>query len=155
MAAAQIYSIVNTIANNIGYTGSTVVDTSSFVAFAQAALTGAKESVYNELYNLIGRTVFAIDEAEDEERGIVVDAFSYGSILQKISFQTQAAETSSEWDIANPENLKQLVELFPNQEVYIVAGSDVVANASVEYDISIVQIERKISKINDIIIIEV
>lgn len=104
MAAAQIYSIVNTIANNIGYTGSTVVDTSSFVAFAQAALTGAKESVYNELYNLIGRTVFAIDEAEDEERGIVVDAFSYGSILQKISFQTQAAETSSEWDIANPEN---------------------------------------------------
>ena len=104
MAAAQIYSIVNTIANNIGYTGSTVVDTTSFVAFGQAALTGAKEAVYNELYNLIGRTVIAIDEAEDDGRGIVVDAFSYGSILQKISFQTQAAESSSEWDIANPEN---------------------------------------------------
>ena len=104
MPAAQIYSIVNTIADNIGYTGQAVVDTSSFVAFGQAALTGQKEAVYNQLYNLIGRTVIAIDEAEDDGRGIVVDAFSYGAILQKISFQSQAAEVSSEWDMANPEN---------------------------------------------------
>ena len=64
MPAAQIYSVVNTIANNIGYTGSTVVDVTTFTAFAQAALTGVKESVYSTLYDLIGRTVIAIDEAD-------------------------------------------------------------------------------------------
>ena len=106
MPARQIYSVVNTIANNIGYTGSTVVDTSSFVAFAQNALSSPAltESVYNQMYDLIGKTVIAIDEAEDEGRGIVVDAFEYGAILQKFSFELQQAETSSEWDVANPEN---------------------------------------------------
>lgn len=33
-------------------------------------------------------------------------------------------------NIANPEDLKQLRDLFPNKEVYMVAGSDVVKNAS-------------------------
>ena len=33
-------------------------------------------------------------------------------------------------NIANPADLKRLVSLFPRQEVYVVAGSDVVANAS-------------------------
>ena len=104
MPAVQIYQTVNTIANNLSYTGQTVVDPASFTAFAQAALTGMKEGVYNQLYDLIGRTVIAIDEAEEDERGIVVDAFEYGSILEKISFQNQASETSSEWDISNPED---------------------------------------------------
>lgn len=104
MPAVQIYPAVNTIANNIGYTGNTVVDVTTFTAFAQAALTGAKEGVYNSLYDLIARTMFAIDEAKEDERQVIVDAFEYGSILQKISFANQAAESSSEWDIANPED---------------------------------------------------
>ena len=33
-------------------------------------------------------------------------------------------------NIANPRDLKRLTQLFPGQQVYIVAGSDVVANAS-------------------------
>lgn len=106
MPARQIYSMVNTMANNISYTGQTVVDTSTFVAFAQNALSSPAltESVYNQMYDLIGKTVIAIDEAEDDGRGIVVDSFEYGAILQKFSFELQQAETSSEWDIANPEN---------------------------------------------------
>ena len=104
MPATQIYSIVNTIANNIGYTGTAVVDATSFAAFASSGITGNTEAVYNTLYDLIGRTVIAIDEAEDEDRGIVVDAFEYGSILQKLSFITQSAETDSDWNIANPVN---------------------------------------------------
>lgn len=106
MPSRQIYSMVNTIANNISYTGSAVVDASSFVAFAHDTLSNPAltESVYNEMYDLIGKTVIAIDEAEEDERGIVVDAFEYGAILQKFSFELQQSETSSEWDIANPEN---------------------------------------------------
>mgnify|MGYP003293360487 CR=1 FL=1 len=104
MPATQIYSVVNTIANNIGYSGSAVVDASSFAAFAANGITGNVEAVYNTLFDLIGRTVIAIDEAEDEGRGIVVDAFEYGSILQKLSFISQASQSNSDWDISNPEN---------------------------------------------------
>lgn len=106
MPAKQIYSMVNTIANNIKYTGTTVVDTSTFVAFGQAALSNPAqvESVYSALYDLIGKTVVAIDEAEEDERNIIVNSFEYGAILQKFSFELQSAEKSSEWDPANPEN---------------------------------------------------
>ena len=106
MPAAQIYSVVNKIASNIGYTGTNVIDVSSFVKFGQDVLSDTllTESVYNEIIDRIGKTVIASDEAEDEDRGIVVDAFEYGSILQKLSFQLQSAETSSEWDPAHPEN---------------------------------------------------
>ena len=106
MPAAQIYSIVNKIAKNISYTGSDVIDLSSFVKCGEDALSDPllTEGVYSQLYDLIGRTVIATDEAEDESRGIVVDSFEYGSILQKLSFQLQEAESSSEWDIEHPEN---------------------------------------------------
>ena len=106
MPAKQIYSTVNTIAANLGYTGNTVVDVTTFTAFAADALSDSlkTESVYAELYDLIGKTVIAIDEAEEEDRNIVVDAFEYGSIVQKISFAAQASQSSSEWDIAHPEN---------------------------------------------------
>ena len=106
MPAAQIYSVVNSIAANIGYTGSNVVDVSSFVKFGQDVLSDTllTESVYSTLIDRIGKTIIRIDEAEDEGRGIVVDAFEYGSILQKLSFQLQSAEASSEWDPAHPEN---------------------------------------------------
>lgn len=104
MPATQIYSIVNTIANNLQYTGTSVVDASSFAAFASSVLSGSLEPVYNELYNLIGRTIIAVDEAEDDERGIIVDSFDYGSILQKLSYISQASQSNSDYDIANPEN---------------------------------------------------
>lgn len=104
MPATQIYSIVNTIATNLQYTGSTVVDASSFAAFASSVINGSVEPVYSELYNLIGRTIVAVDEAEDDERGIVVDSFTYGSILQKLSFISQQAQTNSDYNIASPEN---------------------------------------------------
>ena len=104
MPASQIYSVVNTIAKNLGYTGQTVVDATSFAAFASNTLSGSLEPVYSTLINVIGRTVVAIDEAEDEERGIIVDAFEYGSILQKLSFITQDSQTNSDYDIASPEN---------------------------------------------------
>ena len=106
MPASQIYAVVNKVAKNIGYTGSDVIDVSTFVAFGQSALSDTLkvESVYSTLYDLIGRTVIAIDEAEDEGRGIVIDSFEYGSILQKLSFALQDAESSSEWDIEHPEN---------------------------------------------------
>lgn len=133
MSAAQIYSVVNTIANNVKYTGDTVVDVTSFLKFGQTALSDTlmTESVYNTLIDVIGKTMIAIDEAEEDERGIVVDSFEYGSILQKLSFQLQNAEASSEWDAAHPENPYDevaktgIIQKFFEQEIPTFSYKDV------------------------------
>lgn len=131
MPAIQIYPIVNQIAQNLQWTGAAVVDASSFTAFASSVITGSVEPVYNELVNLIGRTLIAIDEAEDDERGIIVDAFEYGSILQKLSFISQAAQSNSDFDIQNPENpytvqgKKGIVQKFFEQTIPTFAWEDV------------------------------
>ena len=106
--ANQIYAIVNALAKNLGYTSSDVIDVKSFTAFASNTLSGSKDAVYNAIYKLIGTTVVAIDEAEESARGITVNGMEYGAILRKLSFITQDASTSSEWDIANPENPYQV-----------------------------------------------
>ena len=107
MSYTQLYSIVNNIAKNLAWRGGRVIDLNSFIAFGKDALDSPKmtEGVYNTLITLIGRTVFAIDIAEDVDTDdILVESFEYGSILQKLSFLLQDAQVSSEWDPVHPEN---------------------------------------------------
>jgi len=74
---------------------------------------------------------------------LAVDEFSWSKKAQPHLIRRQIVNLSIAGDfnvhlfpddipvnIANPADLKRLVELFPGQQVYLVAGSDVVANAS-------------------------
>ena len=74
---------------------------------------------------------------------LAVDEFSWSKKAQPHLIRRQIVNLSVAGDfhvhlfpddipvnIANPTDLRRLVELFPNQKVFIVAGSDVVANAS-------------------------
>ena len=74
---------------------------------------------------------------------LAVDEFSWSKKAQPHLIRRQIVNLSVAGDfhvhlfpddipvnIANPADLRRLVELFPEQQVYIVAGSDVVANAS-------------------------
>lgn len=74
---------------------------------------------------------------------LAVDEFSWSKKAQPHLIRRQIVNLSVAGDfhvhlfpddipvnIANPANLQQLVELFPNQQVYVVVGSDVVLNAS-------------------------
>ncbi|NBI68124.1 cytidyltransferase-related domain protein [Pseudoflavonifractor sp. 60] len=74
---------------------------------------------------------------------LAVDEFSWSKKAQPHLIRRQIVNLSIAGDfhvhlfpddipvnIANPADLKRLVELFPDQKVYIVAGSDVVVNAS-------------------------
>lgn len=74
---------------------------------------------------------------------LAVDEFSWSKKAQPHLIRRQIVNLSVAGDfhvhlfpddipvnIANPADLRRLVELFPGQKVYIVAGSDVVANAS-------------------------
>ena len=112
MLAIQAYDFVNDLIENSTYTGQNVVDPSSLVAFAEDLKTNPalRESVYNTLYARIGKTVSAIDLAPDvNARNVLTDEYTFGCILQKISFALQEAESASEWDIANPQNPYEVV----------------------------------------------
>ena len=74
---------------------------------------------------------------------LAVDEFSWSKKAQPHLIRRQIVNLSIAGDfhvhlfpddipvnIANPADLRRLVDLFPGQKVYIVAGSDVVANAS-------------------------
>jgi len=74
---------------------------------------------------------------------LAVDEFSWSKKAQPHLIRRQIVNMSIAGDfhvhlfpddipvnIANPNDLKRLVELFPGQQLYIVAGGDVVANAS-------------------------
>ena len=74
---------------------------------------------------------------------LAVDEFSWSKKAQPHLIRRQIVNMSIAGDfhihlfpddipvnIANPRDLKRLLELFPGPQVYIVAGSDVVANAS-------------------------
>lgn len=104
MPASQIYPVVNTIAKNLQGSNQTVVDPSGFAVFASNTISGSLEPVYSTINNLIGRTLIAIDEAEEDERGIIVDSFEYGSILRKLSYISQDSQSNSDYDIQNPES---------------------------------------------------
>ncbi len=74
---------------------------------------------------------------------LAVDEFSWSKKAQPHLIRRQIVSLSVAGDfhvhlfpddipvnIANPADLRRLLELFPGQQVYVVAGSDVVANAS-------------------------
>ena len=112
MPAIQAYDFVNDMIDNISYTGKHVANTADLVAFGESVLADPllKESVYDYLYDRIGKTVIAIDTAPDpNERGILYEEYEYGAILQKLSFAMQDAEVASEWDIEHPQNPYELV----------------------------------------------
>lgn len=99
MTISQIYSVVNALKANITTGVSNIVDYSTFVSFGGDVLNSNtnREVFYNSLVDRIGRTVFAIREYTADDRKVLVDSFTFGSILQKISYRLQDAEYNSDW----------------------------------------------------------
>ena len=99
MTISQIYSVVNSLKANITTGVSNIVDYSTFVSFGGDVLSSNtnREVFYNSLVDRIGRTVFAIREYKADDRKVLVDSFTFGSILQKISYRLQDSEYNSDW----------------------------------------------------------
>lgn len=95
----QIYSTINSLSKNITEGGANVVDYKSFVSFGNDVLSSNtnKERFYNVLVDRIGRTVFAIRAYKADDRRVMVDSFTFGSILQKISYKLRDSEYNSDW----------------------------------------------------------
>lgn len=99
MTISQIYSVVNALKANITTGVSNIVDYSTFVSFGGDVLNSNtnREVFYNSLVDRIGRTVFKIREYTADDRHVLVDSFTFGSILQTVSYRLQDAEYNSDW----------------------------------------------------------
>lgn len=118
MKINQIYTTINEIANNMQYTGNTVVDTTTFADFGKHVLSSDvnRETFYNMLVDRIGKTAFAIREYKSQGLDIRVDAFTFGAIYQKIRFGHKESEDSSSWNNSgdNPYTVVSNTKLIQN-----------------------------------------
>lgn len=99
MTINQIYSVINNIADNMTTGSAKVVDYTTFVSFGNDVLSSStnRESFFQTLVDRIGRTIFAIREYTADGRYTMVDEFTFGNILQKVSYKLQDAESNSSW----------------------------------------------------------
>lgn len=118
MKINQIYGTINEIANNMQYTGDTVVDTTTFADFGKHVLSSDvnRETFYNMLVDRIGKTAFAIREYKSQGLDIRVDAFTFGAIYQKIRFGHKESKESSSWKTSgnNPYTVESDTKIIQN-----------------------------------------
>lgn len=139
MNVEQIYSTVNSIANNISKGQYNVVDYSSFVAFGNDIISSEtnREKFYETLVDRIGLTIIAIDNYLASKRGVMVDSFTFGSILQKISYKLQDASENSDWSkySATPYDVEMregIVQKLFAQNLPTFSYEDVILNNQLE-----------------------
>ena len=142
MKIEQLYPIVNAIGKNITKGQYNVVDHTTFVNFGNDVLSSEvnREEFYNTLVDRIGKTIIAIREYQHSNREVFVDSFTFGCILQKISFKLQDAELNSDWDnseanLLNPYNVKAkggIIQKLYDQSLPTWAYTDVIYNTQLE-----------------------
>lgn len=102
MTPKQIYATMNNMRKHMfGDTTAEVVNYSTFVSFGNDVISSSanKEQFYNTLADLIGRTIIDIRKYSADKRNVLVDSFTFGSILQQISFKLQDAQQNSDWTV--------------------------------------------------------
>lgn len=100
MTVKQIYNTMNNMRKHMfGDSTAEVVDYSTFVSFGNDVISSStnKETFYNTLADLIGRTIIDIRKYSADKRNVLVDSFTFGSILQQISYKIQDAQDNSDW----------------------------------------------------------
>lgn len=140
MTINQIYSVMNDISENIVEGGANVVDTSTFVKFGEDVLSSQtnKEKWFNSLVDRIGKTIIAIRQYKASGRNVTVDSFTFGSILQKISYRLTEAEESPQWNTTgslNPYTMTQktgIVQKLYAQDMPTFSFLDVIPDYQVE-----------------------
>ena len=104
MTTNQIYTLVNSVTSQaIGSTALTAVDASTLVALGDTVLSSTTntEAWLSTLLQRVGKTIFAYREYRNKLADMVVDDFTMGAILQKISFQLVDAVSDPSYSLTD------------------------------------------------------
>lgn len=99
MNYAQIYSLMNTVASEMfGGSAITVKDTSSFYSLGERVADMAevgRDKFLGVIADKVGRTVYRNLDATVDFPGLMVEAYQFGAMLEKIDVQPFAAVESN------------------------------------------------------------
>lgn len=104
MTTVQIYALVNAVnAQAFGSSALTLTGLNDLISLGNTVLSSSTntEAFLNTLAQRIGRTIIDYRKYTNKLRGLVIDDFEYGAILQKIKIQMPEAEADESFDLTN------------------------------------------------------
>lgn len=108
MTTQQIYALVNAVNSQaFGKTALAVTDLAGLVSLGNTVLSSNTntEAFLNTLAQRIGRTIIDYRKYTNKLRGLVIDDFEYGAILQKIKIRMPEAEDDESYDLTDGQSV--------------------------------------------------
>ena len=109
MEVKQIYSLVNTVSSEVlGKTDLVNEDLTGLVDLGNEVFNqNAVDNYVKSLVNHIGKVVFVNRPYSGKVPSVLMDAWEFGSVLEKISADVQQAEENDSWNLTDGTEYKQ------------------------------------------------
>ena len=109
MEVKQIYAIVNSVSSEVlGKTDIVKDDLTGIVDLGTEIFNqGAVDNYVKSLVNHIGKVVFVNRPYSGKVPSVLMDAWEFGSVMEKISADVPAAEENDTWNLTDGHEYKQ------------------------------------------------
>ena len=109
MEVTQIYELVNTVSGEVlGKTGILNEDLTGIVDLGNEIFNqNAVDNYVKSLVNHIGKVVFVNRPYSGKVPSVLMDAWEFGSVLEKISADVPQAEENDTWNLKDGTEYKQ------------------------------------------------
>lgn len=109
MTVNQIHTLMNTVTGEIlGKTDLVAEDLSNVVDVGTELFNAtAVDNYVKSLVNHIGKVIFVNRPYSGKIPSVLMDSWEFGSVLEKISCDTPAAEENESWDLVDGQEYKQ------------------------------------------------
>lgn len=109
MVVKQIYTIINSVSGEVlGKTDIVSEDLTGIVDLGQEVFNqNAVDDYVKSLVNHIGKVIFVNRPYVGKVPSVLMDAWEFGSVLEKISADVPAAEVNDTWNLTNGQSYDQ------------------------------------------------
>ena len=99
----QIYSLLNDINHQMyGDTAIQVNDLTSLVSMGQNVMSGSVDSFFKQLIDRVGKVIVRTLDLELEFPKLLVDEFSWGVAIQKLTVDPFDSSANTDWTVTDP-----------------------------------------------------
>lgn len=141
MEIKQIYSLINSVSNEVlGKTDIVTEDLSGVVDMGTAVFNAnAVDNYVKSLVNHIGKVVFVNRPYSGKIPSVLMDAWEFGSVLEKVTADIPTAEENDSWNLTDGTEYKQ--DVFHNPKV-----TAKFFNSKVTFEVPISITERQVKE---------
>lgn len=141
MEVKQIYSIVNTITNEVlGKTALVAEDLSNIVDVGTEIFNAsAVDNYVKSLVNHIGKVIFVNRPYSGKVPSVLMDGWEFGSVLEKVTAEIPEASENETWELTNGAEYKQDIFYKPTVSAKFY-------NSKVTFEVPISITERQVKE---------